>query len=283
MFGEQYELWGVDEAPLPAEIAASAPLLVPVSCRLCQTLMYARPDQVGTSLSCPDCGAKTVVKSAAAAVRQGPQPVALGEEYQIDEASAPGPRPAPREAAVLAQAEQLASERDVQRKDEGRRRKRPRPPLITEVLPMLFSTAVVARWLTLSAALTMIGWFAAYGLSSGQGGGMGAIAQVCFLALATMLGGMWLVAASAIWLAILTESAEGHRRLDNPPTANFLEWFGETFYVMISAAVALYRLGRRSVSRRPVRRGRGRSPLARGWRVFRWRCFRRWRKIRRWA
>ena len=36
--------------------------LIPVYCTLCGTLMYARTDQIGTQLTCPDCDTKVTVK-----------------------------------------------------------------------------------------------------------------------------------------------------------------------------------------------------------------------------
>jgi len=35
----------------------SPPQYIAVVCRVCQTRMYGRPDQVGQTLKCPDCGA----------------------------------------------------------------------------------------------------------------------------------------------------------------------------------------------------------------------------------
>jgi DNA-directed RNA polymerase subunit RPC12/RpoP len=34
---------------------------IPVYCKLCRTLMYASEDQIGSELTCPDCGVKTIV------------------------------------------------------------------------------------------------------------------------------------------------------------------------------------------------------------------------------
>ena len=39
--------------------AAQTPMLHPVECGLCQTLMYATDAQVGKKLKCPDCGTLT--------------------------------------------------------------------------------------------------------------------------------------------------------------------------------------------------------------------------------
>ncbi len=41
MEGEQYELWGVDEAPSVAEMLAAQPKYIAVVCRLCQSRMQA--------------------------------------------------------------------------------------------------------------------------------------------------------------------------------------------------------------------------------------------------
>ncbi|GHT12173.1 hypothetical protein FACS1894170_06640 [Planctomycetales bacterium] len=35
---------------------------VPVYCLLCHTLMYAEKSHIGTELTCPDCGTKTIVR-----------------------------------------------------------------------------------------------------------------------------------------------------------------------------------------------------------------------------
>ena len=48
-----------------------------------------------------------------------------------------------------------------------------------------------------------------------------------------------LCAMSAICLAVLTESSEGNDRLYNPPGAVFLDWMGEVFYLVFSAALAM--------------------------------------------
>ncbi len=63
LHGQQYGVWGVDDAPSPAEMTAQQPKYFPVYCRVCDTLMHARPDQVGKQMKCPDCGAKTDIKA----------------------------------------------------------------------------------------------------------------------------------------------------------------------------------------------------------------------------
>jgi hypothetical protein len=95
--------------------------------------------------------------------------------------------------------------------------------------------AVVSRGLLLAAWLAAIGWFASQGWTMAPSR-MGAMAQVCFLALAAMLGALWWLAASALWVALVTEASQGHDRLHAPPTANFLDWFDEALYCSMALA-----------------------------------------------
>lgn len=245
MSGEQYEVWGVDENPTPEQIAAVAPPLIAVECRLCGTLMYARHDQIGESLACPDCGAKTPVSAPRHRPPAGLRPPADGDDYQLDETSAPTPRPVPRIAAITeAERHEKArarhedprlSRRQASRGDETPTM--PRVPLVQGMTSMLLTGAIATWWLGLSTVLIAVAWLGLQ-VQSAFAGGMGAIMAICFLAVAVMLGGCWYTAASAISLATLTESSDGHRRLIEPPGGNFLEWFGDAAYIFVAAGAA---------------------------------------------
>ena len=94
----QSEMWGVDEAPLPAEQARSEPKYHPFYCRNCDSLLHATDAQIGSLIRCHDCGAQTVAPTPAPDRSTASVLVPDGEEYQLDESSDPGPRPAPRTA-----------------------------------------------------------------------------------------------------------------------------------------------------------------------------------------
>ena len=66
---------------------------IPVVCKLCHTRMYARPEQVGTLMRCPDCHTENLVPAPKAAAVKTPQPVSLdeGTDFVL---SAPAQRPA---------------------------------------------------------------------------------------------------------------------------------------------------------------------------------------------
>ena len=243
MEGEQYELWGLDEAPLPSQLARIQPEHHPVECRLCRTLMYALPDELGTEMVCPDCGAKTVAE-ASASNRPQPEPDILGDAYELDESSPPPLRPTPVPVAVK---EAERHEQARQQRAAARRRNRPetraqppRIPLLQRVPAMLLTSPVLARWIALSIALLMVLWLGVPAFASlGAGGGFGAISAVCFFAVAVVLGAMTYAVAASVWLALLTESADGHDRLHDPPGAIFFEWTGPVAYVSVAAAASL--------------------------------------------
>jgi DNA-directed RNA polymerase subunit RPC12/RpoP len=88
-------------APAPATAAPSPKSmhgisndhLHPIICERCQTLMYASDDQVGQMLPCPDCGHRNLARPRPA--KRPPPRVMVddGDEYQLDESSAPPPTP----------------------------------------------------------------------------------------------------------------------------------------------------------------------------------------------
>jgi hypothetical protein len=66
---------------------------IPVVCKLCHTRMYARPEQVGTLMRCPDCHTENLVPAPKAAAATTPKPVSLDEGMDFV-LSAPAQRPA---------------------------------------------------------------------------------------------------------------------------------------------------------------------------------------------
>jgi hypothetical protein len=86
--------------------------------------------------------------------------------------------------------------------------------------------------------LIAVAWLLRYGLTT-SGGGMAAIAQVCFFACGIMLAAPWWLAASALWVAIVTETASNHDQLYAPPSGNFFDWMGEAAYAAMAVAAGM--------------------------------------------
>ncbi|HEX2474832.1 MAG TPA: hypothetical protein VHK01_08805 [Lacipirellulaceae bacterium] len=63
------------------------PQYIAVECRVCQTRMYGRPDQVGKEVKCPDCGARTIVPPPPPPKRKNIPAALEGEQYELWDAN----------------------------------------------------------------------------------------------------------------------------------------------------------------------------------------------------
>jgi hypothetical protein len=270
MGGDQYGLWDFDVAP--GDVAAKTPTLHPVECDLCQTLMYATDAQVGKKLKCPDCGTLTLAHARAPVKPRGPVIVPDGDEYQLDEASAPIARPAyvPLEMRGVKwkredqregkgeDAEETGVRDSTAASDESReaprgvidprlqrdgapagRPRMPRVPLVQGVWRMLLTVEVLVRWVSLSIVLTVAGWFLSW-VASAMGAGV--FLAIPMFATGCVFSGIWLISALPAGLAIVTESSEGNDQLHDPPNLISFE-FVQAFFVAIAAAVSMVPAG----------------------------------------
>ena len=248
---DQYEVWGVDEAPSLADMVAAQPAYIALQCRLCQTLMHATEDQVGKTLKCPDCGAANVVPPSPATT-QIPAARTRTDDLELHAAPEPFERPKPlipprrpmlyeeeQEAARARQAEKDArGDRRGPNFDDAGRPVLPRWPLATRVLPFLFSSGVPVRWALLSLGALMCGGFMLSGIGFAAQGDFGAIAGMAFLAVGAIVLAIWLAALAAIVIAIVVESSEGSDEVQSWPESSFSEWFGPLLYLLIACLVS---------------------------------------------
>jgi len=236
MHGQQYGLWGVDEAPPTKEIAARQPKYYPVWCRVCDTLMHARAEQVGKKLACPDCGAKTLFKKLPVEKETKSALVADGEEYQLDETFELPRRPAyqPPQARNI---NEIDAQEDAMRQEYRERGQMPENPLIGGVHKMLIRSPLPEATFVLAVVLALELWFIATAMTNI--GGIGVLLLLLPFITVSVFGLLSLMAASAFWLAVLKESSEGNDRLYHPPGPVFVDWVRECFYVVFSAAMSI--------------------------------------------
>ena len=252
--GEQYELWDADEQPLPSALIAAQPQYIAVVCRQCDTLMYAGLDQVGQTITCPDCGKKHTVPPPLK-----PKPVrgvlaSVAETPVLDPAAAPGERPVivPSSHQMLYEQEREAELAAVTEKERRTGKKvldargrpiMPRWPLINGVLAFLFHEGTRVRWFALSLGLTLAGGILLEGIVSWATwkpvawdfeGGMQAMAGLAQMLIGTVLSMIWLAAASSIFLVIVAESSEGNDRVRGWPAVNFIESMADMLQVVVA-------------------------------------------------
>jgi hypothetical protein len=165
----------------------------------------------------------------------------------LDAAPAPRPSPITPEARARIHAEEkAAAETNVAKKTDRRGRPvMPRWPLITGILPFLFSPGVPIRWFMFTIVSVLYDSLAMYGLSTiGNvgggfvGAGMGAIAGVCIMLIGLILCVVWLAGLSSTFFAIVTESSEGHDTIQAWPQNSIADWFPELFYFLVAIAVS---------------------------------------------
>lgn len=200
---------------------------IPVVCTVCQTRMFARPDQVGQFIECPDCFSPSAVKEPIATPKPKPKPKVLVKDDDV------GVRPSHDTNTQRGQAYELLAEADRQLEEESE--EGPQPPAIplwtgVPTFPfywrMLPLTVGMALSLTIALGLMKIG-------RDLQGGG--ALIAPIVMVLAVVVLGCVSVATMACLLNILENTVQGEDDADYRPEGGlfaFLDWFGETFYLM---------------------------------------------------
>ena len=145
-----------------------------------------------------------------------------------------------REAAKLAQGKKTRQQTDVRG-----RPMLPRWPLLSGVLPFMFSRGVPMRWAVFSSFGALVVALALASLPglNGIGGSvvansMGAISGLCFLTIAFVTGFIWLAAVASVVITIVTESSEGNSQISHWPTVNITEWFAELVYLLIAGSAS---------------------------------------------
>jgi DNA-directed RNA polymerase subunit RPC12/RpoP len=251
--GEQYELWDVDSQPLPSELIAAQPEYIAVECSLCATRLQATIDQVGQAIRCPDCGAQTVVPPPSA---RKPKPDVLADEepYAVDESASPGERPpvvsVRRYRMQFEEAEEAArAEARADPKGFSRRRGRldvrgrpilPRQPLLSGILPFMFSTGVAERWVGLSAGYMCSVYLLMEGMIWGGIGGLASISAMMFFVLGMFITTLLTAAAAGILKDIVTESSEGNEQVQHWNTRYIAEWFPDLLYLVLSVFASAF-------------------------------------------
>jgi DNA-directed RNA polymerase subunit RPC12/RpoP len=254
--GEQYELWDADEQPLPSQLIADQPKSVMLKCRRCDTIMHPEARLVGQPVRCPDCGTTNIVPPPPRPVVK-PSVIATDALTPVlDPAADPGERPyvAAPVAKMLHEEEAEAEyERALQKSqrtgkameiDRHGRAIMPRWPLITGVIPFLFSRGVFARWVGFSAVSIIydaLGWLIVWAANSPNGiTGMGLIGLliVAFGMVGFVLLPIWLAGLASVFFTIVTESSLGNTTIKSWPSANIMDWFPEFGYLLVATFVS---------------------------------------------
>jgi DNA-directed RNA polymerase subunit RPC12/RpoP len=253
--GEQYELWDADEQPLPSQLIAAEAKTVTLKCRRCDTVMHPEVRLVGQPVRCPDCGATNIVPPPPRVV---PKSVLASDTSipKLDPAADPGDRPyVPMPVGKMLHEDEQEAEyhRALEKSrrtgkpmeiDHRGRAIMPRYPLITGIIPFLFSRGVLARWAGYSAAsmiYDLLGCLIIWGFAdpSASSQTLLAVIIVGLSAVGFILFFLWLAGLASIFFVIITESSEGNATIHSWPSANFTDWFPQLLYLITAAIFSL--------------------------------------------
>jgi hypothetical protein len=121
----------------------------------------------------------------------------------------------------------------------------PQWPLITGVIPFLFTRGVLLRWFGYSAAsmvYDICGWLIIWMIGTPTDPAaveLSVLAAVCFTAVGTVLLALWLAGLASIFFAVVTESSEGNATVHSWPSGNILDWLPEFLYLLVAFLVSL--------------------------------------------
>lgn len=246
MEGEQYELWEADESPLPSVLYAHQPKYIAVTCSRCETVMYPTEKQVEQTIVCPDCNTKCVVPLPTKPQAKRDVLARDADTPKLDAAAHPGERPAYLNPSTRKMVHEEVREAEYQRALEKSRRTgkpmeidhrgrpvMPRWPLITGILPFLFSRGVPVRWLAISFGFFAVSFVLQFGIATAM--------QNPFLAIPLFAGGcilalLVITITAGNLMAIVTESSEGNRVIQSWPALT--DGFFELLYFAVSGTLS---------------------------------------------
>jgi hypothetical protein len=122
----------------------------------------------------------------------------------------------------------------------------PRWPLVTRVLPFLFSRGVPVRWAVLSAMLVVVLMLLGAGVSTIrpvggiQATGVAVIGGVFLSMSAVVIGVFWFSAFAATLIAIITESSEGNDEVQQWPTGVVADWLAYMLSMLIALSASAF-------------------------------------------
>jgi DNA-directed RNA polymerase subunit RPC12/RpoP len=249
MEGDQYELWEPDVKP--DELTAHLPKYIAVACTRCGTLMYATENQIGQSIACPDCGRKnSVVATQKAAAKSSPL-ASDAETPALDPATAPTTRPSALSAEVRRKIYEEERDSEYGRALEKSRRTGkpmeidvrgrpilPRWPLLSGVVPFLFSKGVPARIVGVAAAFFVCISIVIFGIQMASSGGLGAVGGMCIFALGCALTMVCASITFSMFLTIVAASSDGAKEIQEWPIV--FDWFGDFFAFAVAAVMSAF-------------------------------------------
>ncbi len=250
----------------PIRLADSPPDdSIGVDCPLCRSRLYVRPDQIGQQVTCPDCHSAVPVK--APKPKPAPPPEEEDEDtFRLSEPvdrpplvpfalpppdergdTAPGPaaRPAdrpspPKPANAVAERSREVYSKAQAEAEEAARAERPLPPrpFVDGLVSFLFDIQALVRWAVLTALIDGVFTMARYAISLANSGPTGQFMAVGLSMLTAPASLIYLATAAVCFVVVVQDTANNRDKIEQWPGLNFLEWMGDSLYLLNSLFVS---------------------------------------------
>jgi hypothetical protein len=236
-----------------------------IDCRVCGTRLHVRRSQIGDTVKCPDCHTPLVVK--APPIRKQAQPTDY-EEAELFKLSEPVELPvmtyeslekqsegavsatpvgaaSPNVAKITASgvtamqnaARALLEKARIQQEQEEAEEREHSAERFTQGLLAFFADpqalirlGILAVWF--EVAMTLFRWALGIRVSEDAPAVLAETTSLVAMAALVVVGLGFLYAAAACGLALVQDSSNGLRRIENWPRANFLTWGRDVFYII---------------------------------------------------
>ena len=199
---------------------------IPVVCKICQTRLYARLDQVGQTIVCPDCETEIKVVVPSSRRQRRSRPEVVGSLYEVR---------APEEVTRLHEEARQSMTRSTEaiEEEERKRPKPPRRPFLSGVLGFLLQQrigllALGVTWATMMVLLLVQGLDQMTPFM---------IPFACTAAALITLADV--VCASVCFVSIVEKTANCLDKIDNWPEFDVMGWVLQSLYLIVSFALSM--------------------------------------------
>lgn len=233
-----------------------------IICHVCATRLTMTDEQVGKKVKCPDCHTILRVREPPPSRRKAKAhvPVADDDDFRLadaaDVAAAPEPfqsiasdllQKAEAETAPAQPAQPLrsTSEEALQRAEQGLQEEEerepplPNSPFTNQLLSFLLDPTTIGRLVFYAAALWVLLGAIQMAIVTTEGGALSQFTSILMRMFASTFGLAFIAAFCSGMQGILQDTSNGMDEIESWPDLNFVDWFGEMFFIAGSAFLAI--------------------------------------------
>ncbi|MFO0915776.1 MAG: hypothetical protein U0795_22640 [Pirellulales bacterium] len=226
--GPEADEYRLQDTDAPSKFVDAA--TVPVVCEVCHTRMYARPDQMGQYLTCPDCGRLNRIEDRPESPRRARTAQSTADDVRVESQGAARVNPFREQADQLLRNADEELDRREQEKPEV-----PARPMIQGIYSFLWQRSIRVLWGVVSGLVALVMFIIAYMLAGDDPRRFIPGLLIMIVAVPLMCGFL-----ATQLVAIVYNSSEGHNDLVHPPENHFVDWVADSWLIACAMAYACF-------------------------------------------